>query len=125
MLKPAKISFLLPESVEVPAGDDIGNIDLLVPVNQSDRVQGQSPFVTLEQQERDQVQRLQAQSHLNCDFNIYHINNKDFKLVISPSFDLQTLLLQRALQQNNPNHITNDELEMSQPENICQIAIDL
>jgi|TARA_B110000285_G_C15052066_1_gene577547 hypothetical protein len=86
----------------------------MIAVHQSDQVQGQSPFVSIEQQERDQLSRLQAQSHLNCDVNIYHINDKDFKMVISPSFDLQTLLLRRSLQQsNNQNRVTDEELEMT------------
>ena len=49
-IKVARISFLVPDSVNIPNDNDIEDIDLMAAVNQSDQVQGQSPFTTVEQQ---------------------------------------------------------------------------
>jgi hypothetical protein len=50
LLKPARISFLVPDSARVPNDYSIDDIDLMIVVNQNDQVQGQSPFSTIEQQ---------------------------------------------------------------------------
>lgn len=84
-------------------------------MSQSDNLQGQASI-------HSDRGLSQFNNALNCQIDIFHIKNTNFKIVISPSFDLSMILLRRSLIQQN---MDNEEALAVQPESLCQLHIDL
>jgi hypothetical protein len=61
-------------------------------------------------------------TNLNCQVELFQIKEQDFKIVISPSFDLSTIMMRMSMMQQN-NGI--QEVQSVQPENLCILQIDL
>lgn len=61
-------------------------------------------------------------NNLNCQVEVFHIRDSDFKVIISPSFDLSTIMMRMSMiNQNNGLQDVNSV----QPENLCILPIDL
>lgn len=80
-----------------------------VQLNQADQRQGsgQPSSQQLENNRRldallgDYVRRLPGRRGSNCTLNIFHVENQLYKMLITPTFDSQTMLFIRILKQHN------------------------
>jgi len=60
-------------------------------------------------------------NNLNCKIEIFHVSDLDFKIIISPSYDIQMIMMRMSMIQQNQGQ----DLQNVQPENLCILSIDL
>lgn len=84
-------------------------------MSQSDNLQGQASI-------NSDRGLSQYNNSLNCQVEIFHLRHRNFKIVISPSFDLSVLMMRRSMMAQNND---GEEPLSVPPESLAQIHIDL
>lgn len=90
-----------------PASNGDGDQNLC---NQSDNLQGQAS--------NSDWGLSMFNNNLNCQVELFHILDNDFKIIISPSFDLSTIMMRMSM-------MNQQDVNNVQPENLCILPIDL